>query len=120
MDSVSHVRHVEVQKEPELVTGQFEIGQELGAMNRQYPLDAFELNDEATLDDEISPGMPWTVGYLRTRQADAPDVRIEDRLSSARSRSYASQVLSSTPALEGAVNPKGRSDDNVGCLIWSH
>jgi hypothetical protein len=55
MDSVSHVRHIEVQKKPELVTGQFEIGQELGAMNGQYPLDAFELDDEATFDDEIHP-----------------------------------------------------------------
>ena len=55
MDSVSHVGHIEVQKEPKLVATEFEIGQKLRAMDRQHPLNAFDLNDEAIFNDEIDP-----------------------------------------------------------------
>ena len=119
MDSVSHVRHIEVQKEPELVTGQFEIGQELGAMNRQYPLDAFELNDEATLDDEIHPVCR---GQLDTFVHDRQMHLMFESKTGFRQLVVEARIIGALEhsGTEGAVNPKGRSDDDVGCLIWSH
>jgi len=53
MNSVAHVRDIEVQEKAEFVTGESQIRQELGTVYRQYIHNRFDFNDETLLNNEV-------------------------------------------------------------------
>ena len=57
MDSIPHMCHVEIQEKAKLMRAQAKIRKQLGAMNGEDPLHAFELQDQAILHDENSQSL---------------------------------------------------------------
>ena len=53
MNTLAHVRDVEVEKQTQRKAAQLQVRQHLGAMDRQHFFHTFDFDDQATLDDEV-------------------------------------------------------------------
>ena len=101
------------------MTGQFEIGQELGTMNREDPLDALELNDKAILDDEIHSVCR---GQLNPFVHDRQMYLMFESKTGFRQFVVKARIVRALEhtGTKGGVNSNGRSDDSVGCVVGGH
>jgi hypothetical protein len=53
MHTIAHSEDVEVQEQAKFAAADFQVRQQLRKMYRQHVFHAFQLNDQAILDDEI-------------------------------------------------------------------
>ena len=54
-DAVTQMRNIEIDQQPELVATEFQIGENLGEMQREQFLHCLQLQNHAIFDDEINP-----------------------------------------------------------------
>ena len=65
------MRHVEVDKQSELMPGQSQVRQQLRPMHRQNDFHTLDLNDQAFFDDEIDDvGRREFISFISDRQPD--------------------------------------------------
>ena len=53
LDAFPHMRHVEIQQQAEFEPTDFQIRQQLGAVNREQFLHCFEFDDDAVFDKKV-------------------------------------------------------------------